>query len=208
MFGFRKPKNDYNKICRNPEAVNRLLYSDRKKTAEILGDDAFIRAWLDSQNQHDITMMIRREAIEGDIPSLKHMVWLLGNIHEEMSAANIEKNKKLRMLTGVLTERISYCNDLISKGVPQHYYAMISCHHLYMALYELNETGTIEMTRDTLNEMVEHAEAVIRMGKEHPTFDGDEGFINDAKTILGEGKDLRRLLNAMGDSVSKLDKRG
>ncbi|SFD20822.1 hypothetical protein [Tropicimonas isoalkanivorans] len=205
MFGFGKSKKDYKKICQDPAAVAKLLYTDRSKTAEILGDSDFIGAWLDSENQREITMIIRKQAIAGDVPSLKQMVWLLGNMHQEISQAEIPKEKKLEALIGLLSERINYCDKLISKGVPQHYYAMISLHHLYRALHELSKPGTLEKTRDTLNEMVKHAHAVVEMGKDHPTFDGDSGFIEDAKNILREGDDFRKLLNAMGDDISKLD---
>lgn len=206
MFGFGKSKKDYKKICKSPEDVYHLLYSDRRKTSEILGNDEFISAWLDGDKQREISMIIRKEAIAGDIPSLKQMVWLLGIMHQEVSGARMAKEQKLTAVAGILEERIKFCNSLIDQGlVQQHYYAMISCHNLYRALYDQNESGTIQKTRDVLNEMVEHAQAIIRMGKDHPAIDGDEGIIEDAKNILLEGSDLRKLLNAMGDSVSKLD---
>ena len=83
---------------------------------------------------------------------------------------------------------------------------MVSSQNLYKALHELNKPGTLVKTRDTLNEMVEHAQAVMKMGKNHPAFDGDAGFISDAEVILREGEDFRKFLNAMGDSVSTFDK--
>lgn len=205
MFGFGKSKKDYRKVCQDPKSVFDLLYTDRAKTSEILGDQDFINAWLDSEQQKEITMVIRKEAIGGDVPSLKQMVWLLGTIYQEVSSAQIGKTQKLEALIGILGERLNFCNQLIAKGVPQHYYAMISAHNLYKALHELSKSGTLAKTRDTLNEMVSHAQAVIRMGKNHPAFDGDAGFIADAENILREGEDLRKLLNALGDSVSKLD---
>ena len=204
LFGLGKKKN-YTKICQDPKAVANLLYADRRITSESLGDEDFISAWLGSDKQREITLVIRKEAIAGDVPSLKQMVWLLGNMQQEISAAGIPKEQKLELLVGILSERVDFCNKLISRGVPQHYYAMISLHHLYSALREMNKTGTLQKTRDTLNEMVAHAQAVIDMGKDHPSFDGDAGFIEDAKNILREGDDFRRLLNALGDSVAKLD---
>ncbi|MCX7567141.1 hypothetical protein OS189_12380 [Sulfitobacter sp. F26169L] len=206
MFGFGKSKNDYQKICQDPKAVYNLLYANRTKTSDILGDGDFISAWLDGEKQQEITMIIRREAINGDVPSLKQMVWFLGIMHQEITAASIEKQQKLEATIGILGERVNYCNQLTSKGNPQHYYAMVSLQNLYKAMRELNKPGTLVKTRDTLNEMVEHAQAVIKMGKNHPAFDGDAGFIADAETILREGEDLRMVLNAMGDSVSTLDK--
>lgn len=205
MFGFGKSKKNYKKICQDPKAVFSLLYTDRTKTSEILGDTEFIDAWLGSEKQREITLVIRKEAIGGDVPSLKQMVWQLGNMYQEVSSARTAKNQKLEAFVEILGERITYCNQLIARGVPQHYYAMVSLHNLYKALHELSKPGTLEKTRDTLNEMVKHAQAVVKMGKNHPTFDGDAGFISDAKNILREGLDLRKLLNAMGDSVSELD---
>lgn len=201
MFGLGKPKNNYKNICQDPKAVFNLLYANRSKTSDILGDDDFITAWLDGEKQQEITMIIRKEAIGGDVPSLKQMVWFLGMMHQEVSSAGIEKQQKLEAIIGILGERISYCNKLTSIGNPQHYYAMVSLHNLYKALHELNRPGMLVKTRDTLNEMVEHAQAVIKMGKDHPSFDGDAGFISDAEIILREGEDLRKLLNAMRDSI-------
>jgi len=205
LFGFGKSKRNYKKVCQDPQAVFNLLYADRAKTSEILGDEDFVSAWLDSEKQREITMAIRKEAIGGDVPSLKQMVWLLGNMEQEISSARIDNKQKLEALIGIFGERAGFCNQLISKGVPEHYRAMISLQKLYKALYELSKAGTLEKTRDTLNEMVEHAQAVMKMGKNHPTFDGDAGFISDAENILREGEDLRKLLNAMGSSISELD---
>ena len=207
MFGFGKSTNHYKNACSNPRSVYDLLYKDRTKTAEILGDEAFISAWLDSEKQQEITLIIRKEAMGGDVPSLKQMVWLLGNMQQEISAANIDKKQKSLALCGVLSERVSHCNSLISKGLlGNHYQAMVSSHHLYKVIQDLDEQ-TLEQTRDTLNEMAKHAQAVIDLGKDHPAFDGDAGFISDAETILKEAESFRKLLNAMGDSVSGFDQR-
>ena len=80
VFGFNKPRRDYNRICLDPNLVFETLYSDRRKTSEILGDESFVRAWLESDKQREITMLIRKEARNGDIPSLKQMVWHLGRL--------------------------------------------------------------------------------------------------------------------------------
>ena len=201
MFDFFKARKDYRKICSNPDLVRKILYSDRRETAKILGDESFINAWLDSDSQHEITMLIRKEAMDGDIPSLKQMVWFLGYLYDDLVNSGLDKNRKSQFLIGQLEERIYFCNQLTLKGFSQSYYAMISCYRLYKVLYELKEPGNIAKTRDTLNEMVRHAEAVIRMGKDHPDFDGDAGFIQDAKNMLSEGKDLRLLLNALGSNI-------
>ena len=89
LFGFGK--KNYSKICQDPKAVGNLLYADRRKTSEILGDEDFISAWLGSDKQREITLVIRKEAIAGDVPSLKQMAWLLGNMQQEISAAGIPK---------------------------------------------------------------------------------------------------------------------
>lgn len=199
MFGFGKSKKDYKKLCQDPKAVANLLYKDRTKTSEILGDEEFISAWLDSENQQEIIMAIRKEAIAGDVPSLKHMVWYLPYIQEKILAAKIPKTQKHVELVDLLSERVAYCNKLISKGIPQHYYAMMSLHHLYKALGEQVDPSTAQKTLKTLNEMVEHAQAVIEMGKDHASFDGDAGFIDDAKSILREDV-LRKVKKSLKES--------
>ncbi len=207
MFRFGKSKIDYKKICSDTKAVHRLLYEDRTKTAKIMDDQNFINAWFDSENYQQISQMIRKEALSGDVPSLKQMVWLLRRIQEKISAANIDEKERNSSLVDVLKERISHCNKLISEGVlSSHYDAMVSAHHLYRILQKLDEPSIVN-TRDALNEMADHAQAVIKLGKNHPAFDGDAGFVSDADTVLREAADLRELLNAMGDTVSRFDDR-
>ncbi len=207
MFGFGRSKTDYEKICEDPSSVFKLLYGDRAKTSEILDDGDFISAWMNSGKQRDITLVIRREAIAGDVPSLKQMVWFLEKMYQEISSASIEKKRKLETLIAILGERVGHCNRLIANGIPYHYQAMVSSHNLYRALSELGKPGTIEKTRDTLNAIVEHAQAVIKMGKSHSAFDGDAGFIADAESALHDVDDYRKFLNALGGSISDLDEK-
>lgn len=208
MFKFRKPRKNYSHICSNPNQVYELLYGDRHETAKILGDEAFIDAWLDSDKQQEITMLIRKEAVNGDVPSLKQMIWLLGIMYEDILQSNLGEKEKSQALIGQLEERISFCNQLISKGVPQHYYAMISSHRLYKILYSLKGSSNLIKARNTLNEIVQHAEAVIKMGKDHPDFDGELGFIQDAEMMISDSKKFSSFLNALGDeALSKMDGR-
>jgi len=58
MFNFSKARRNYKQICSDPNLVHKILYSDRRETAKILGDETFISAWLDSDKQRDITMLI------------------------------------------------------------------------------------------------------------------------------------------------------
>lgn len=204
MFGFLKNKRDYRKICQDPKAVYNLLYSDRSKTSEILDDGEFIDAWLNGDKQREITMIIRKEAINGDMPSLKQMVWFLGTLYQEISVAGIEKNEKLTALIGLLTERITYCKKLIALGDPQHYYAMVSSFNLFKAMYARNEPGNLDKVRDVLNETVEFANSVITMGINHPAFGGDAGIVKDAENVLRETEGMRNVLDAMAFGGAKL----
>lgn len=221
MFGFGRSKRDYNKICRQPDAVYRVLYADRSKTSQILGDENFIRAWLDSEKQLEITRILRNEAVGGDVPSLKQMVWYLGKMHADISSARIDEKTKAKALVNCLKERISFCNQLTSLGEPQHYPAMMSSFHLYETLYGLRVPGTLQNTgrdplkemvdrdkavkemaihlpaRELLDEIVRHANAVIGMGLGHPAFDNDPGFIADAQKILAECDLFLRLLKPL-----------
>lgn len=84
LFGFGKSKKDYEIIFKNPKAVSQLLYSDRTKTSKILGDEEFINAWLSSEIQQEVYLLIRQEAIDGDVPSLKQMVWYLDMMYQNI----------------------------------------------------------------------------------------------------------------------------
>ena len=205
LFGFKKSKKDYEIIFKNPKAVYQLLFSDRTKTSKILGDEEFINAWLSSEIQQEVYLLIRQEAIDGDVPSLKQMVWYLDMMYQNILSIQMDDRQKFRDIVSVLGDRLFFCNQLTAKGIPQHYYAMITLHNLHKAVMQFNQPGTLELARDNLNKMIEHAHAVIKMGKNHPAFDGDAGFIDDAEMIIREEKELRGFLNAMGDSLSKLD---
>jgi hypothetical protein len=180
----------YCKILQYPDKVFHLLYSDRTKTAEILGEKDFINAWLESKKQIEITNIIRKEARNGDIPSLKQMVWFLRIVYEQIPRP---KNS-----SDLLRERILYNNILVSKGLLSHHYgAMCSSHSLF---YELErKKANFTERQELINAMLQHAQEVIKLGKDHPSFDGDMGFINDAENIINN--DYFRLLNRVPASL-------
>jgi hypothetical protein len=68
MFGMFSGTPDYEKIFSSKEETYKFIYGDRSKTSTILGDTAFLNAWLSSKNQGHVTNTIQNEAMNGDNP--------------------------------------------------------------------------------------------------------------------------------------------
>lgn len=143
MFGFLKGNTNYEKIFSSRSETQRFLYNDRTKTSEILGDQKFINSWLDSKHVGDVTAVIKGEALRGDIPSLKQMIWVCDLYYEDAPNQYSSPGELLKARTVCLQERISYCQKAIEKGLSdQSYYAMTSSAKLYN-LYA-NASGALE----------------------------------------------------------------
>ena len=171
---------DYEKIFSSMNDTHRFIYGDRSKTVKILDGDDFINAWLSSKNVAAVSMVIAGEALNGDIPSLKQMIWLCDLYF--MEAENLAKNKSehLKLKVYFLKERIKYCEKAIMFGSDQSYYAMISYAYLYSILSAQQAGHTDETAINALVGIVKYARQVINSDCD------DLEIMGDAKALLNK----------------------
>lgn len=192
MFGIFKNKVNYEKIFSSAEETYRHIYRDRSKTVEILGDESFIDAWLSNRNVAVVTTVIRNEALKGDIPSVKQMIWLTDLYFRDAENLTSDKAEQIKLKVAFLKDRIMFCEKAISLGLKdQAYSAMISCANLYAIIAPQQKNMTDVSTRDALNGIVNHARQFIDSGY------GDAEFIGDAKELLKQYAPIAQLTNAL-----------
>ena len=192
MFGFFNGKVDYAKIFSSADGTYRHIYGDKSKTVEILGDEVFIEAWLSSRNVAVVTEVIRNEALKGDIPSLKQMIWVSDIYFRDAENLTRDKNEQISLKVAFLKDRIIFCEKAISLGLKdQAYSAMVSCANLYAILAPQQKNITDTSTRSALNGIVKHARQFIESGY------GDPELIGDAKKLLSQYAPVAKLSNAL-----------
>ncbi len=204
---------DYEKIFSSHEEIHKFIYGNRSKTSTILGDDDFIKAWLSSQNTGQVTSIIQKEALNGDIPSLKQMIWLSHISFEDAPNVFKDQNQLLKMRTTYLQDRIKYCQKAIDCGLKeQSYYAMTSSVELYnlyssapidnpfgrLALLGIvnyaqmflksgtNETDLIQDTKDALEHFKPMAEIAARFATAQKTMETPVLNVNDIAKKLSQ----------------------
>ncbi|RZN98123.1 hypothetical protein EKG40_31430 [Pseudomonas moorei] len=190
MFGFFKV--NYEKFFSSADETHRYIYGDRSRTAEILGNEKFIEAWLSSRNVAVVSTVIRDEALNGDIPSLKQMIWVSDLYFRD--AENLTKNttEQLNLKTAFLQDRIMFCEKAISLGLIDHaYHAMVSCANLYAILAPKQNNITDASTRSALNGIIKYARHFIESGYDDPE------LISDAKELLKQYVPIAQLTNAL-----------
>lgn len=192
MFDFFKGKVDYEKLFASANETHHYIYGNRSKTAKILGDDRFIEAWLDSKNIAAVTTIIKNEALKGDIPSLKQMIWLNDLYFKDADNLIIDLSQKLKIKVESLKERIMFCEKAIRCGLKdQSYPAMISCTNLYSILAPQQNNMTDETTRFALNGIVKYARLFIESGYDDPE------LIRDAKMLLKQYTPITQITNSL-----------
>ena len=192
MFGFSRGKVDYEKIFISTNETYEYIYGDKSKTAEILGDEKFIEAWLDSKNIASISGLIKNEALKGNIPSLKQMIWLSDLYFNDADNLPINENQKLEIKIASLKGRIMFCEKAIEFGLDQSYNAKISCANLYLILTKQLKTDISDKsTINALNGIVKHAKSFINSDY------NDAELIKDAKKLLEQYAPLAQLINSL-----------
>jgi hypothetical protein len=191
MFNPFKKKPNYSAIFSSPGATYELIYGDSSKTSEILGDQSFIDAWLSSPQMPRISTLIRQEAIKGDIPSVKQIIWL-SEMYYQDSAQISDTSKRSVIQISALTERIMFCDKAIDLGMKDwSYKAMASSKNLY-SLLELGGASTSDQAmRDALNGIVKYSKLFLESGY------NDSKLIEDAKGLLKHFEPLAKLLNTV-----------
>lgn len=212
MFGFGKTP-DYERIFSSKEETHKFIYGNRSKTSTILGDNAFIDAWLSSKNTGQVTSVIQSEALKGDVFSLKQMIWLSEIYFENAPNVFTDENQLLEMRTTYLQDRIKYCQKAIDCGLKdQSYYAMASSVKLYN-LYSkapidnpfgrlailgivnyaqmflksgINETDLIQDTKNALKHFLPMAERVAQLATAKKTTEMLVFNVNDIAQKLSQ----------------------
>ena len=187
---FRK-KPDYEKIFSSEEEVKKHIYGDKAKTSSVLGDQDFINAWLDSKNFGKVTAVIEAEAMKGDIPSLKQMIWISDVYCEDVPNMFSNPQQILEQQTIYLLDRVKYCVKAMDCGLKeQSYYALTSSVKI-CNLYG-NIPGAIEnpIFQNSLSNIIKFAEIFINSGT------SEHELVQDAKNAIEYYSPMAKLLSA------------
>ena len=194
MFNLFKKKQDYSSIFSSPTATYELIYGDRSKTSGVLGNQAFIDAWLSSPNMVRVSSIIRKEAISGDIPSVKQMIWL-SELYYRDSARISDATARSAIQKSALTERIIFCEKAIALGMKDRaYQAMVSCSNLYSLLEAGGAPIGDQEAREALNGIVRNSKLFLESGYNDPE------LTEDAESLLKHFEPLARIMNAVASS--------
>ncbi|MEP7349836.1 MAG: hypothetical protein ABI668_07780 [Sphingorhabdus sp.] len=192
MFGIFNKKPDFEKIFSSQSEIYKYIYGDRGRTSAILGDNSFIDAWLSSRNIGNVTSVINDKALEGDIPSLKQMIWLCEAHFGDVENRTNDANQALMLKTKYMQDRVMFCQRAIECGlIEQSYYAMTSSAKLY--LLRSNIPGSIDdqITRSALAGIIKYANIFIKSGNQ------DKELIDDAKSAIEHYGPLGKILGAI-----------
>lgn len=191
MFSnFFRKKPDYEKIFSSDEEVKKYIYSDKAKTSSILGDQDFINAWLDSKNFGKVTAVIEAEAMKGDIPSLKQMIWISDVYCDDVPNMFSNPQQILEQQTIYLLNRVKYCVKAMECGlIEQSYYALTSSVRI-CNLYG-NIPGAIDnqIYKSSLANIMRFGKAFINSGT------SEHELIKDAKDAIAYFSPMAKLLN-------------
>jgi len=189
MFGLFNSKPNYEEIFASQEKTRSFIYADRAKTSSILGDNSFIEAWLDSRNVGQVTAVIEHEAMQGDIPSLKQMIWVSDLYFEDATNNFKDKGQLLEMQTMYLQDRIKYCSKAIEFGLKdQSYYALVSSVKLYSLYGNIPLSNQNSAAPKALENIIKFAEILIKSGINEPE------LIQDAKNAIAHYGPMAKLL--------------
>lgn len=179
MFGLFRTGLNYEKIFSSQDETRRFLYADSSKTSSILGDEAFINAWLGSKNVGNVNAVIKSEAMRGDVPSLKQMIWLSNVYYEDAPNKFKNPDQLLEARTVYLQERIKYCQNAIEFGLTdQSYYAMTSSAKLYDMYQHIPNSMNNPVVQMAVLGVVAFAEMFLESGTR------ERELIQDAKDAI------------------------
>ena len=179
MFGIFNKKPDFDKLFSSQSEIRNYIYKDRSKTSTILGDDEFINAWLSSKNVGQVTAVINDEALKGDVPSIKQMIWLCDIYFEDAEKNARDGRELLAIKTQYMKDRVMFCQKAIDRGLKdQSYYAMTSSARLFNLRSALPNSENDPITRDALMGIIKYAKLFIESGSH------ERDLIADAKGAL------------------------
>jgi hypothetical protein len=133
MFKIFNRRPNFENIFADSSKIHKFIYGDRARTSTILGEKGFINAWLSSKNSWHVTTVIADEALKGDVPSLKQMIWLCEIYFNDVENIAMDSSKRLLLKTNYMQDRVVFCQKAIERGLKdQSYYAMASSVRLYI----------------------------------------------------------------------------
>ncbi|OLP54864.1 hypothetical protein BJF92_13725 [Rhizobium rhizosphaerae] len=189
MFLSRKP--NYDKIFSSTSSIFDHLYSDRSKTASILADKDFLDAWLESAHVGQITGVIRGEAVKGDLPSIKQMIWVTDLYFQNADSFSSNPDERKKMKTHFLQERVLFAEKAVSLGLrDRSYQAMVASVNLYRLISSPSSKPTDVDIRTALNGIITNANTYLSLK------DDDEGMNEDARNVLEEFGKYVDIINA------------
>ena len=189
MFWLFRSKPNYEEIFASQEKTRSFIYADRAKTSSILGDNSFIEAWLDSRNVGQVTAVIEHEAMQGDIPSLKQMIWVSDAYFEDATNNFKDRSQLLEMQTMYLQDRIKYCSKAIEVGLKdQSYYALVSSVKLYKLYEKIPLSNKNSVAPIALQNIIKFSDIFIKSGVNEPE------LIQDAKNAIAHYGPMAKLL--------------
>jgi hypothetical protein len=192
-MSFFKRKMDYEGLFSSADETCKYIYGNRSKTVEIMGNQDFIDAFFASKNTAKVNTVINNEAMKGDIPSLKWMIWFCHQRFLNAETMTRDRTLQLEMKVVALTERVMYCEKAMALGLDQSYYAMTSCWNLSSIFETLPVTSaTYETQKNAMNGVVKYARLFLESGYDDPD------LIGDAKNMLWKFAPLAKLFNEMG----------
>lgn len=179
MFKFFRSKHNFEAIFSSLPETHKYIYGNKSKTSSILGDESFIESWLSSKYVGQVTAIIKSEALKGDIPSLKQMIWLCELYFNAAENNARDADQLLAMKTKYMQDRVDYCQKAIECGLKdQAYYAMTSSAKLYLLRSKLPGSMEDPITRDALASIIKYAKIFIGSGS------AERELIDDAKGAL------------------------
>jgi hypothetical protein len=164
-------KSKYERAFATNDATYQLIYGDRAQTANVLGNPDFIKAWFASDHFNRVTTIIGNEALAGDIPSIKQMIWLGDQVYQNVPNMTQDAAERAQLQIEASKERIRFCELAISKGLDDRSYQAMGS---YARLYALvgAQTGSASSTEigDILAGIIRNAKIYLASPKADPDY--------------------------------------
>jgi hypothetical protein len=181
-------KSKFEKAFATKDATYQLIYGDRAQTANVLGNEDFIRAWFASDHLNRVTTIIGNEALAGDIPSIKQMIWLGEQVYQNVPNTTQNAADRVKLQIEASKERIRFCELAISKGLEDRsYQAMGSYARLYALVGAQPGSAFSKEIGDILDGIIRNAKIYLASPKADPEYVQD---VRDALSHYSEVAEL------------------
>lgn len=162
MFELFSKKIDYEKVFSDETEIFNFIYNDRNKSEGILDSKPFMEAWISSRNTGTVATVIAEEALKGDVPSLKKMIWITEIYYNRAEQLYKEATKLIAMKTYYLQNKVIYLGKLIECGhEDQSFNAMMASFELYKLRFDQPNTLKDQIIIGAIVGVVEYAKRVL-----------------------------------------------